>query len=92
MVADYNDTENFTQDSQTVQAQLPATLQVTDVFASTVGTDVARQQILDAINSGQLLVNYMGHGSEEEWSGSEFASSISLRRADSRTGRNCRCS
>jgi hypothetical protein len=68
-VADQNDTENFTQDSRTVQAQLPSTLQVTDVFTSTVGSNNAPQDIVAAINSGQLLVNYIGHGSEEQWSG-----------------------
>jgi len=67
MVADQNDTENFTQDSRTVQARLPSTLQVTDVFTSAVGINNAPQDILAAINSGQLLVNYIGHGSEEQW-------------------------
>ncbi len=38
MVADKDDTESFTQDSQTVQAKLPATMQVTDIFVDTVGT------------------------------------------------------
>jgi uncharacterized repeat protein (TIGR01451 family) len=69
VVADRDDTNNFTQDSQTVQGQMPSTLQVTDVFTGTVGRDAARQQIVSAINSGQLLVNYLGHGSEEQWSG-----------------------
>ncbi len=72
MVADENDTENFTKDSQLVQAQLPSTLQVTDVFATTTGITAARQDILGAINSGQLLVNYAGHGSEEQWSGTDL--------------------
>ena len=72
MVADTNDTENFTQDSQTVQAKLPATMRVTDVFTSTVGTTAAQGDILNAINSGQALVNYLGHGSEEQWSGSNI--------------------
>jgi uncharacterized repeat protein (TIGR01451 family) len=72
MVADENDTENFTKDSQLVQAQLPSTLQVTDVFVTTTGITTARQDILAAINSGQLLVNYAGHGSEEQWSGSDL--------------------
>ncbi len=72
MVADVNDTENFTQDTETVQAQLPSTLQVTDVFASTMSTTTAQQDILAAINSGQLLVNYAGHGSEEQWSGDDL--------------------
>ena len=72
MVADNNDTESFTQDSQTVQAKLPASMQVTDVFADTAGTPAARTDILKAINSGQLLVNYLGHGSEQEWSGNKI--------------------
>ena len=78
MVADKSDTENFTQDSQTVQAKLPASLQVTDVFVDTVGTTAARGDILNAINSGQVLVNYLGHGSEEEWSGSDIFDTTSV--------------
>jgi hypothetical protein len=72
MAADKSDTENFTQDSQTVQANLPAAMQVTDVFTDTVGTTAAKADILNAINSGQVLVNYLGHGSEEQWSGSDL--------------------
>jgi hypothetical protein len=69
MVADVNDTLNFTKYSQIVQAQLPSTIQVTDVFATSMSIPDARQAILTAINSGQVLVNYSGHGSEDEWSG-----------------------
>jgi uncharacterized repeat protein (TIGR01451 family) len=69
MVADMNDTENFTKDSQLVQAQLPSSIQVTDVFLSTMSIPDAQQAILTAINAGQLVVNYSGHGSEDEWSG-----------------------
>jgi len=72
MVADKDDTESFTSDSQTVQAQLPAAMQATDVFTSAVGTTTARQEIISGINSGQLLVNYLGHGSTEQWSGSDI--------------------
>ncbi len=72
MVADKDDTESFTQDSQTVQAKLPASMQVNDIFTDTVGVTGARTDILSSINSGQLLVNYMGHGSEEQWSGSDI--------------------
>jgi uncharacterized repeat protein (TIGR01451 family) len=71
MVADKDDAESFTQDSQAVQAKLPPTVQATDVFMNTVGTAAARQDIINAINSGQVLVNYLGHGSEEQWSGSD---------------------
>jgi hypothetical protein len=72
MVADKDDTESFTQDSQTVQAKLPATMRATDVFTSTLTIPEAKTNILNAINSGQGLVNYLGHGSEEQWSGSDI--------------------
>jgi uncharacterized repeat protein (TIGR01451 family) len=69
MVADMLDTENFTKYSLVVQAQLPSSIQATDVFLSDMSIPQAQQAILNSINSGQLLVNYSGHGSEDEWSG-----------------------
>ncbi len=78
MVADKDDTESFTQDTQSVQAQLPKSMQATDVFTSLVGTTAAREDIINGINSGQLLVNYMGHGSEEQWSGSDIFDETSV--------------
>lgn len=72
MVADRDDTESFTQDSETVQAQLPPAIQATDIFVDTLGAAAAQQELIDGINSGQLLVNYLGHGSEEQWSGSDI--------------------
>jgi uncharacterized repeat protein (TIGR01451 family) len=72
MVADVNDTENFAQDSLTVQTRLPQNMQITDVFVDTVGSAAARGDIVNGINSGQLLVNYLGHGSEEQWAGSDI--------------------
>jgi len=78
MVADNDDTESFSQDSQKVQAQLPKSVQVNDVFTSTVGVAAAQQQIISSVNSGQLLVNYLGHGSEEQWSGSNLFNTSSV--------------
>jgi len=77
VIADKDDTESFTQDSQTVQATLPATMQVTDIFTDAAGP-AASGDILNAINSGQVLVNYLGHGSEEQWSGSDIFNSESV--------------
>jgi hypothetical protein len=34
--------------------------------------NTARQQIVNALNSGALLVNYTGHGAEEQWSFSDL--------------------
>src|SRR5260370_10641608 len=62
MVADQKDNEKCSQHSLPLTAPLPASLQVTDVFTSTVGSVAARQDILAASNSGQFLVNYLGHG------------------------------
>jgi hypothetical protein len=72
MVADKNDTENFTGDSQLVQAGLPTTMQISNIFVDNTGTSTAQSGIVNSINSGQLLVNYLGHGSEEQWSGSDI--------------------
>jgi len=72
-VADKDDSsDDFTDDSQMVQALLPSTIVPTDVFVDTVGVATARTDIVNSINSGQLLVNYLGHGSEEQWSGSDI--------------------
>jgi len=72
VVADRDDTNNFTQDSLTVQSEMPSTMQVTDVFTVTGEGAGAKQQIVSAINTGQLLVNYLGHGSADQWSGEDI--------------------
>jgi len=72
MVADRDDTESFSQDTLDVQTQIPSTITVTDVLTSTVGITAAQQDIVAGINSGQLLVNYLGHGAEEQWSGADI--------------------
>jgi hypothetical protein len=61
-----------------VQSQLPPTMQATDVFNGVISTSEAQQDIINGINSGQLLVNYLGHGSEEQWSGSDIFDENSL--------------
>jgi hypothetical protein len=78
MIADKDDAERFSQDSLQVQAQLPTTMQATDIFTGTVGVSAAQQDIINGINSGRLLVNYIGHGSEEQWSGSNIFDTNSI--------------
>ncbi len=72
MVADKDDTESFTADTAKVQAHLPAAVQATDVFLGALGTTTTQQDIVAGIKSGQLLVNYLGHGSEDQWSGADI--------------------
>ncbi len=54
---------------------LPSTVNANIADANVVGIPAARAQILSQVNSGQLLVNYMGHGSVEDWSGGLLANS-----------------
>ncbi len=73
IVADQDDPAlSFTQAAQSVQNLLPQAITPTDVFVTQVGVDTARQNLLAAINNGQVLVNYNGHGSVEIWSGSDL--------------------
>ncbi len=57
----------FAADTQAVKSQLPPSLAANVVDANQIGTAAARAQLLAAINSGQLVVNYLGHGSVEVW-------------------------
>jgi uncharacterized repeat protein (TIGR01451 family) len=69
MVADRDDpTTSFTEEAQSVQALLPKSLKVINVFATGLDPTTAREEILAGIDSGKLLVNYNGHGSVEVWS------------------------
>jgi hypothetical protein len=76
LVADVDDSVSFTQAAISVQKMLPATIHVTDVFASTLGASTARQNLLAGINAGQLLVNYNGHGSVEIWGSGLFDDTV----------------
>jgi len=57
----------FATDTQGVKNLLPKSLTANVVDGSLIGTPAARAQLLSAINSGQLIVNYLGHGSVEVW-------------------------
>ena len=73
MVADRDDpTTSFTREAQSVQALLPRSMKVTDVFATKLDPKTAAEEILAGINSGKLIVNYTGHGSVEVWSGEDL--------------------
>ncbi len=73
LVADRNDdVSDFSHDSRSINALLPKSMTVTDIFASDLDANTARQEVLEAINSGKLLVNYIGHGSVEIWSGDDL--------------------
>jgi uncharacterized repeat protein (TIGR01451 family) len=72
VIADQNVDTDFTSEANAAAAVLPPALQVTKILADGQDPGVAQQQILAALNSGALLVNYTGHGSEEQWSFSDL--------------------
>jgi len=71
-IADQTIGADFTSSTNAVANSLSKTLKVTKILADQVDPQTAKQQILNAINSGQVLVNYLGHGSVEQWSFSDL--------------------
>ncbi|MCX8036112.1 MAG: C25 family cysteine peptidase, partial [Candidatus Sumerlaeia bacterium] len=69
LVADNNDTFDFEAASAEVGALLPGSLTVDGVFLGWTTLDLARAMLLEKLNSGRLLVNYIGHGSMDMWAG-----------------------
>jgi uncharacterized repeat protein (TIGR01451 family) len=72
VVADQNIDSNFTATANAVSALFPASLEVTEILADGQDPSVVKPQILAALNTGSLIVNYIGHGSEEQWSFADF--------------------
>ncbi|MGB8473354.1 MAG: C25 family cysteine peptidase [Candidatus Acidiferrum sp.] len=72
LIADQNIGADFTTATKFAAANLPASLQPVEIFADGQDPGVVSQQIIAALNSGPLLVNYSGHGAEEQWSFSDL--------------------
>jgi hypothetical protein len=72
LVADQNIGSDFSTATKVAAADLPSSLQPIEIFADGQDPSVVQQQILSALNSGPLLVNYSGHGSVEQWSFADF--------------------
>jgi len=72
VIADQNVGVDFTAEANFAAADMPSSLNVTKILADGQDPSVVRQQILAALNGGALLVNYIGHGSEQQWSFSDL--------------------
>jgi len=72
LVADQNVDSNFTAAASSAAATLPTTLQVSEILADTLDAATARSRILTSLNSGALLVDYSGHGAQQQWSFSDL--------------------
>jgi hypothetical protein len=70
LVADQNgDTVNFEHYSTDLGELLPAGYTGQQVFRGVLGDEFAHQDLINGVNAGQLIVNYVGHGSTRLWGG-----------------------
>ncbi|HEY0547786.1 MAG TPA: C25 family cysteine peptidase [Pyrinomonadaceae bacterium] len=69
MVSDGPDAYDFVAFTNQVRASLPADMNVLMINRADGDTQTVRTQILNAINQGPGVVNYLGHGSVGVWSG-----------------------
>jgi hypothetical protein len=72
MIADQNIGVDFTSETKIATATLPAGLSPTMILADGQDPSTVQQQIMANLNQGVLVVNYMGHGSTEQWSFSDI--------------------
>ncbi len=70
LVSDINDGYNFEQASDNLKGQLPGNLQVEEIKRGREDAVTAKARLFDALNRGQKVVNYVGHGSLDLWRGS----------------------
>ncbi|HLK05475.1 MAG TPA: C25 family cysteine peptidase [Candidatus Acidoferrum sp.] len=68
VVADGNIGADFSTTANAVAGTLQKSFSVTKILSNDLSQVAAKQQILDSINRGQVLVDYLGHGSVEQWS------------------------
>ncbi len=57
---------NFSADSETIAVGLPSSLQVSKAYLDLLPAEQVRPALLDALGNGTLLVNFMGHGGEDQ--------------------------
>jgi hypothetical protein len=72
---DNSDDFNFEGASEELRALLPAYITIRKIFRGQFSSDAqAKRELLNGINQGALLVNFIGHGSTEIWRGSILTS------------------
>jgi uncharacterized repeat protein (TIGR01451 family) len=72
IVADQNTGSNFSTTANSVAGLFGGPYSVSTILADQQDPQTVRQQIVDAVNSGQAIVDFVGHGSVEQWSFTDF--------------------
>ncbi|MFL6212997.1 MAG: C25 family cysteine peptidase [Blastocatellia bacterium] len=78
LVADRNDSYDFTSTDAALRELIPAGINVDEVNRNAQDDATARSQMFAAINSGQKIVNYVGHGSVDSWRGQMLTNADAL--------------
>ena len=68
LVADQNVNANFSSAVVSSVSILPPSIKVSEILADGQDPATVRAQLLAALNNGSLIVNYQGHGAEQQWS------------------------
>jgi uncharacterized repeat protein (TIGR01451 family) len=68
LVGDQNVDANFSSAVGAAATNLPPSLQVSKILTDGLDPATARSQVITALNNGALLVDYQGHGAEQQWS------------------------
>jgi len=72
LIADQNVDANFSSAVTSAAGALPRYLQSSQILTDGMDPSVAQSQIVDALNKGALIVDYNGHGAEQQWSFSDI--------------------
>ncbi|MDP2157481.1 MAG: C25 family cysteine peptidase, partial [Nitrospirota bacterium] len=76
VVSDNDPDIDFEGASDEIAAMLPADFVVKKVYRRDYASDtLASTDLMNSINAGALIVNYMGHGSEDTWGGNILVAS-----------------
>ena len=67
LVSDSNDEYNFEEASAQLRGFIPSRLRVERIDRGKDGDSVARARLINALARGQKIVNYVGHGSIDQW-------------------------
>jgi len=78
MIADVPETWDFPAAASALAAQLPADMRPFTKSISIGATATPRNDIVAALNSGSLIVDYIGHASTEIWSSNVFNSNDAM--------------
>ncbi len=74
LVNDQNDTYDFGSASNLLRSLIPSKIRIETVDRAHTDDPTAKARLIDAINRGQIIVNYTGHGSVGSWRGNILTS------------------